>query len=99
MKKQLAELERIAEVASDDVAVAAKEFERFKRRHPAETNKHVVAKMELLEMTFAVNAGTYKPNQAHEENLIAFFESNSNHDDAVEVLLKLARHYFVNGEV
>ncbi len=73
MKKQLAELERISELGSDDIAVAAKEFERFKRRHPTETNKHVVAKMELLEITFAVNAGTYQPNKGKEEKLIAFF--------------------------
>jgi pentatricopeptide repeat protein len=99
MKSQLAELERISELISGDIAVAAAGFESFKKGYSPGAHKLVNAKADLLSIIFAVSGGTYTPDEAKEKKLIAFFEARHNYDDATQVLLKLSQHYFVDGKL
>lgn len=98
MPKVIEKLTYIAELVSKDVSVAERELRAFCKQNKSSINAYTDAKVFLIQMTIAVIRDTYKPNETAEQKVLNFFTKKHLYDDAANVLLTKARHFFVRGQ-
>lgn len=99
MPKTIDKLSYIAALISKDVSAAEKELKEFCEKYQSNKDAYTDAKLFLIQMTIAVIRDTYTPNDADEKKALNFFNKKQLYDDAANLLLSKARHFFVRGQI
>lgn len=99
MKQALAELESISELLSEDSEAALRSMEAFRAKNSAAKNKFVTSKADLLTLIIASVFNRFEQQQIDDAALLKYFEREHRYDEAAQLLLSKARHYFMNGKL
>ncbi len=99
MKQALAELEAISELLSEDSEAALQKMEAFRVGQGSVKHKFVSAKTDLLSLIIASVFNRFEQQQIDDSKLLKYFESNKYYDEAAQLLLSKARHFFMNSRV
>jgi DNA-binding CsgD family transcriptional regulator len=95
----LDELQQISEVISQNTDAAAEGLEAFRKRYEPFRHKLVAAKADLLTLTIASVRNNFDKQGIDDKKLVAWFKSQQKYDEAAQVLLSKARHFFMNGNL
>lgn len=93
------ELQRISDMISQDTDAAARALAVFKKSNSNTNHKQVQAKVDLLTLVIASVRNNFDKQGIDDVKLVSYFKAEKQHDEAVQVLLAKARHFFLNGKV
>lgn len=99
MKQLLAQLQKISDTLSEDSEAALKELEAFRADKGNLKHEHVKAKAELLAMIIASVYNRFEQQGIDDARLLNYFEGRQYYEEAAQLLLAKARHFFMNGRL
>lgn len=99
MKQVLAELEAISELLSEDSEAAQHQMEAFRLKNGSIKAKFVAAKADLLTLIIASVFNRFEQQQIDDNKLLKYFEEEGHYDEAAQLLLSKARHFFMNSKL
>ncbi|MCW3127427.1 MAG: hypothetical protein JWO03_3085 [Bacteroidetes bacterium] len=95
----LHELSGISDMISQNTDEAAKALDNFKTRNHSVGQKSVRATMDLLTLVIASIRNAFDKQGIDDVKLTAYFKKEKKFDEAAQVLLAKARHFFQNGNL
>ena len=95
----LTELEEISELISQNTAEADAALKTFKAQYQPFRYKEVAAQADLLTLIIASVSNTFLKQKIDDKKLVAWFKSKGKYDEAAQVLLSKARHFFINSNL
>lgn len=99
MKQLLAQLEVISDILAEDSEAALKEIEAFRARESNLKHKFVRAKADLLALIVASVFNRFDKQYIDDVALLRYFEQGEYYEEAAQLLLAKARHYFMNSHL
>jgi|GEM_PF-3795629 len=99
MKQALAELDAISELLSEDSEAALREMDAFQAKKLRIKDKFVLAKANLLTLIIASVFNRFEQQNIDDNELLKYFENGQYYDEAAQLLLAKARHYFMNSKI
>lgn len=99
MKQALAELENISNLLSEDSEAAQRQMEAFRAKYSGIKNTFIGSKADLLTLTIASVFNRFEQQQIDDSKLLMYFEGEKYYDEAAQLLLSKARHFFMNGKL
>lgn len=95
----LLELANISELISQNTDEAASKLKAFVSRNEPLKFKQVKAQVNLLSLVIASVRNDYAQQGIDDQKLINYFTAEKKYDEAAEILLAKARHFFQNGNL
>lgn len=95
----LLELAGISEQISLDTTAAAQALDAFRREHQPSAPQAVRAMIDLLTLVIASVRNTFDKQGIDDLRLIAYFKKAKKYDEAAQILVAKARHFFQNGNL
>ncbi|MDB5281478.1 MAG: transcriptional regulator [Bacteroidota bacterium] len=95
----LSQLEDISEMISQNTDLASGTLEAFKIKHQPFTQKPVAAKADLLTLIIASVRNNFGKAGIDDKKLLNYLKSTHRFDEAAQLLLAKARHFFQNGNI
>lgn len=95
----LLELSLISEMISQNTDEASRALDDFKTRNQTVKHKPIVAMMDLLALVIASIRNTFDKQGIDDVKLTTYFKKEKKYDEAAQVILAKARHFFQNGNL
>jgi tetratricopeptide (TPR) repeat protein len=95
----LLQLAGISEMISQNTDAAAHALQQFTSKHHPFKHKPVKAQAELLKLIIASVRNNFMQQGIDDKKLLAYFKAERKFDEAGQLLLARARHFFLNGNL
>ncbi len=95
----LLQLADISEMISQNTDAAADALHKFRGKHQPFKHKPVKAQVELLTLIIASVRNNFVQQGIDDKKLLTYFKGEKKYDEAGQLLLAKARHFFLNGNL
>lgn len=95
----LEQLSEISDMISENTDAAAAALHRFSAIHQPYKQRAIQAQTELLTLIIASVRNTFASQGIDDKKLLTYFKREKKFDEAGQLLLAKARHYFLNGNL
>ncbi len=92
-------LSGISELISQDTTAAAQELDAFKKQYYAAAPQRIRAMADLLTLLIASIRNDFDRQGIDHKKLTTYFLRTEQYDEAAQVMLARARHFFMNGNI